>query len=204
MIYLRGIAMVKIFGENKSPSKRSLKSKRKRSSKGLSNAQKELIGREMMGEVNPMAIALLSIHHTENPNNEWVSSTIKVINDKPHLLSKKWVKSINKWVENLVRSATLDPPEVSLGERVSLGPFSIFKILDPKPDSEWPSPAIICVDDRGWKWYFKSSKAYSFKKGEVITLKATVSCHKEGISFLKRAGSIKKTGNEIVSLGGLS
>ena len=61
MIYLRGIAMVKIFGESKSRSKRSLKAGKRKSSKELSNAQKEVIGRERMDEVNPMAIALLSI-----------------------------------------------------------------------------------------------------------------------------------------------
>jgi hypothetical protein len=59
-------------------------------------------------------------------------------------------------------------------------------------ETQYPMPAIICVDERGWKWYFKTSKAHSFIVGDTITFTATVSAHKEGITFLRRPSKIKK------------
>jgi hypothetical protein len=59
-------------------------------------------------------------------------------------------------------------------------------------EAPYPMPAIICVDKRGWKWYFKTSKAYSFAVGDTITFTATISAHKEGITFLRRPSKIKK------------
>jgi hypothetical protein len=84
----------------------------------------------------------------------------------------------------------LDEPDIAAGTRQSLGPLEITKIKEPNMNSEYPTPAIISKDDRGWKWYFKTTKAYDFKAGDLITLTATISSHEEGITFLKRPSKI--------------
>ena len=112
--------------------------------------------------------------------------------NKPYVLTDKWINSINKWTDSVIQSISLDEPDIEVGERLELGPLAVYKIAEPKMESEYPMPAIICVDERGWKWYFKTSKAYNFNVGETITFKATVSAHKEGITFLRRPSKIEK------------
>lgn len=139
-----------------------------------------------------MAFAIFAIKSQENPNNEFIASSLKVISETPHLLTDKWILSINKFVESVSKAILLDPPEMSLGERVSLEGLTVYKVVPPKMDSEYPMSALICTDDRGWKFYFKTSKATQYSSGDTISLTATVSSHKEGITFMRRPSMIKK------------
>ena len=184
--------MINIFDEGKKKKKVRKTSKTSRRSKAIDVAR---VGQEKLNKLNPMVIPLLAVKRQESPNNEFLNSSINVISEKPHKLSDKWINSLNKWVDSIVTATMLDEPEVDVGERLELGPLGIFKVVEAKMTSPYPMPAIICVDERGWKWYFKTTKAYSFNVGETITFTATVSSHKEGITFLRRPSKIKKVIN---------
>ena len=174
--------MIKILSDNK---------RRKRKTK-LSAERIESLGKERLNLLNPMVIPMLAVQLKESPNNEFLKSSVSVITERPHKLSEKWINSLNRWVDDLVKKVMLDPPDVDEGERNDFGPFVIARVVDPKETAEYPMPALISVDERGWSWYFKTSKAYDFKQGDSITFTATVSGHKEGITFLRRPSKIKK------------
>jgi len=170
--------LVKIFGNKKV---------RKKSKEDFS-----IKAKDNLDKLNPMVVPMLAVQLKENPNNDFLKSSISVIIERPHKLSEKWINSLNRWVDDLVKKVMLDPPEIEEGERNSFGPFIVARVVDPKETSEYPMPALISVDERGWSWYFKTSKAYDFKQGDSITFTATVSGHKEGITFLRRPSKIKK------------
>lgn len=174
----------------------SVKGKTAKPKKRLSKKAKAKLNAEKarcnLDKLHPMSISLLSVKLEENPNNEFIRSTADAVINKPHVLTDKWIVSINKWVDSFIKGALLDEPDLEEGYRGEFGPIRIDKIAKPKIDVEFPMPAIICVDDRGWKWYFKTSKAYQFEENDVIMFTATISAHKEGISFLRRPSKIRK------------
>ena len=184
--------MINIFsdGQKKKKSRKSAANRRKKS--GVDTAR---IGQENLEQLNPMVIPLLAVKLQESPSNEFLKSSISVVTENPHRLTEKWIGSLNRWVDSIVKATMLDEPDVEVGARLDLGPLGIYKIAEAKMNTEYPMPAIICVDERGWKWYFKTSKAHSFNVGEMITFTATVSTHKEGITFLRRPSKIKKVIN---------
>tara|TARA_B100000131_G_scaffold323086_1_gene379715 strand:- start:422 stop:976 length:555 start_codon:yes stop_codon:yes gene_type:complete len=164
------------------------------SRKRYSRAKKEDIdsrSKDNLKKLHPMSYSLLSIKASEDRPNEWVKSTFDVINNKPHVLSEKWIGSINSWTESAIESMMLDEPDIEEGSRACLGPFKLLKIIPPKDGAEYPTSAMLLVDERGWKWYLKSSKSNKFKVGDDILLTATISSHKDGITFLKRASKIR-------------
>jgi hypothetical protein len=184
--------MIKIFNAN-SGSKVHKKRSKKRSkghSKDLSEA-----GEKKLSRINPMAFGLLAVKVQESPNNDFLRSSLKVISESPHFLTDKWIESINKLVDSITKAILLDPPEYAEGGRIAFENLFVVKIVDPKDDTEYPMPAIICMDDRGWKFYFKTSKAYDYTAGNIISFTATVSAHKEGITFLRRPSKIRASEN---------
>ena len=150
------------------------------------------IAKEKLSRLNPMVIPLLAVKIKENNKNSFIIQTANCINNTPHKLTDKWINSINKWAETIIDACKLEEPEVENGKRYNFGPLKICKIQEPKFDSEYPMPAIICVDEAGWKWYFKTSKANDFVIGDVISFKATVASSSEGITFLSRPSGITK------------
>lgn len=157
---------------------------------GRKKKVKEKTISKAIDNINPMAFAVLSLKYQENPSNEFIKSSFLAISESPHKLTEKWVSSINKFIDSYIASAVLDPPDILVGERVDIGCAVIITICEPKMNSQYPTPAILASDERGWKFYFKTSKAYSFKPGQAISFRATVSSHKEGITFMSRASSI--------------
>lgn len=185
--------MINIFDDAKD----SRSPKRKGAGTKVSKKKQRLIdrdnrGKEQLDKLNPMVIPMLGAKIKESPNNDFLKSSISVIMERPYHLSDKWIDSLNKWIDSISKAVMLDEPELVAGDRIDFGPFAVVKIAEPSSNSEYPMPAIICTDDRGWKWYFKTSKAYSFKQNDSITFTATVSSHKEGITFLRRPSKIKK------------
>ncbi len=176
---------MKIFEEYRRPSKkvgrrRPIKKTRSR--------------REVLDSLHPMAYSLLAVKSQEARPNKWVSDSFEMLNNKPERLSEKWVARINSWTEDIIKASMLDDPDVDVGDRRSFGPMLIHKIIPPNDRTEYPMPAIMCLDERGWKWYFKTTKAFSFKQGQSISFTATVSSHKEGITFLRRPSKIEVSG----------
>jgi hypothetical protein len=166
----------------------------KRRSKRPSKRERETIGRENRDKLKPMAFPMFLVKRDsmqpDSPSYEWFSKTLEAIADSPWKLTDKWISKINEITDDWVRSAMLEPPVLEEGYRGSLGPYRVLKIVPPKDRDAYPTPAIIAIDHRGWKWYFKTTKAYSFKDNDVISFVATISSHKEGISFLKRPSKI--------------
>jgi len=181
--------MINIFDEGKGKRKSRKQSKTKRATKAVDLAK---TGQEKLERLNPMAIPLLAVKRQESPNNGFLNSSIEVISERPHRLSDKWIASINDWVDSIVKGTLMDEPDIESGTRTDLGPLAVYKIVKANMEAPYPMPAIICVDERGWKWYFKTSKAYDFDVGNTITFTATISAHKEGITFLRRPSKIKK------------
>jgi hypothetical protein len=187
--------MINIFNDSRKnvKPKKTARSRRKKSS--IDIAKK---GREKLDKLNPMVIPLLAVKLQDSPNNEFLISSVSVVTENPHRLTDKWIDSLNRWVDSIVEATMLDEPDIEAGTRTDFGPLAVYKIAKAKMDSAYPMPAIICVDERGWKWYFKTSKAYNFNPGETISFTATVSAHKEGITFLRRPSKIKKVLNILV------
>ena len=178
--------MIKVFEDKgSSPPKKSRRKKR-------SKAEQERKAKLALSKLNPMVIPLLAVHAKEG-GNTFLSTSVKIIDEAPYRLTDKWIYSLNKWVDDLVAAATLDEPEISAGERIDFGPLNLIKIIPPKMDVQYPMPAMMLVDKRGWKWYFKTSKTHEFEVGDSISFRGTVSGHGEGITFLKRVSNLKKT-----------
>lgn len=180
--------MIKIFEQSKNTVSRS-KPKRKRAKRNGIDLSK--LGKENLEKVNPMAFGLLALKFQENPNNEFISSSVSALSERPHALTEKWIYSINKLVDSIVKASLLDPPPISEGDRAEFIDLVISKVISPKECDHYPMPAVISVDSRGWKYYFKTSKACEFKVGDKICFAATVASHKEGISFLRRPSKIR-------------
>ena len=186
--------MINIFNTNSGSKVRKKRSKkRSKSRKDLSEA-----GEEKLSKVNPMAFGLLAVKVQENPNNEFLSSSLKVISEAPHFLTDKWIASINKLVDSIVKAIMPDPPDYAEGNRIAFESLIVATIVAAKDDAEYPMPAIICMDDRGWRFYFKTSKAYDYTAGKIISFTATVSAHKEGITFLRRPSKIRESESQRV------
>ena len=190
-----GFLVINIFDDAKSKRKTRKKTRSKKSLKAVELAK---AGQEQLEKLNPMAIPLLAVKKQESPNNGFLSSSIEVILERPHRLTDKWVNSINNWVDSVVKGTLMDEPDILSGSRAEFGPLAVCKIVKANMDTQYPMPALITVDERGWKWYFKTSKAHSFAVGDTISFVATVAAHKEGITFLRRPSKIKK----VVSITG--
>ena len=141
--------------------------------------------------LNPMVIPILTLQSEKNKNNDFLNKSIDVILNKPERLTEKWANSLNKWVDSVLKMMELDPPNISEGERYFIGPLVIVKISEANINDSYGTPSIIAADDNGWRYYFKTSKAFSFNINDTIRLKATVSSHKDGITFLRRPSNIE-------------
>jgi hypothetical protein len=192
---VRGIVLINIFSTNSES-----KVRKKRSKKRPKSRSKDLseVGEKKLSQINPMAFGLLAVKVQENPNNDFLRSSLKVISETPHFLTDKWIASINKLVDSIAKAIMLDPPDYAESDRVAFENLVVAKIVPPKEDVEYPMPAIICMDDKGWRFYFKTSKAYDYTAGKVISFTATVSAHKEGITFLRRPSKIRESSLEKV------
>jgi hypothetical protein len=192
--------IIKIFDSNGkvhpiSSIKNSLKDKKqiltnpnKRKNKKENNNK---IGRERLNLLNPMIIPILTLKSQNNSNNDFINKSIDVILNNPHRLTEKWIGALNRWVDSVLKAMSLDPPSIAVGERHFIGPVVIAKISEANINDAYGTPSIIAVDIKGWKFYFKTSKAFSFKCGDTISLKGKVSAHKEGITFLSRPSNIR-------------
>ena len=171
----------------------SSRKRRKSRSKSLVNRDDE--GRRNRDRLHPMAFSMLiiktnALSKEDRPSN-WFVKTLSLISDEPWSLTDKWIDKVNEITEGWIKSASLEEPDIAEGHRGELGPFRVYKIIPAKDTAEYPTPAIMAVDDRGWKWYFKTTKAYSFSEDDVIILTATISGYGEGISFLRRPHNIR-------------
>lgn len=180
--------MIKIF---KSNSKKET-SKKKLTEQASSN---EELGKERLSKLHPMVIPMLAVKLQENSKNDFLLSSRDTILNRPHRLTDNWIQSLNKWVDGLIEAAMLDEPDIKIGQRHELGPFVIDTIK--QVNDEYGTPAIICKDPSGWKWYLRTSKAYSFNVGDTINFVAMVVSHKDGITFLSRPTKI-----EVIKDGG--
>jgi len=147
-------------------------------------------GEDNLKKLNPMVPALLA-GEVNNGGNEWIRNSADIVFNRPHVLSDKWIASLNKWVATKMENMSLEDPEYIDGKRYSFGNCSIVKIKEPDHDHTWPSFSLICKTVEGWKLYFKSSKIKNLKVGDIISFNAKVKTSKEGISFLSHVSKIE-------------
>ena len=152
-------------------------------------ADQEALGKAKLERLNPMVIPLLA---AQEKQTAFIKSSMEVIQEHPHRLTDNWINKLNNWVDEMVAASILDEPDVVIGQRAAFGPLKIDRIIPPNLTSTYPMPAIMCKDDRGWKWYFKTSKAGQFSAGDYISFSATPSGHGEGITFLRRPTKLAK------------
>jgi hypothetical protein len=184
--------MIQIF-ESNSPSKPKRQGGRKRRSKKPTSQEVDARARAQLDKLNPMVIPMLAVGLQNNPENSFFASSRDVIINTPHRLSDNWIISLNRWVEEQIKSAVLDPPaELIIGARQRVGPLMIQKIVKPKANAPYPTPGLMCIDKNGWKYLFKTGKAYNFEAGEYVSFSGKLSGHGEGISFFKRPTKIEK------------
>jgi len=181
---------INIFGDasRKPKSKRKSRGKR-RVAERQRLADQEALGKAKLEKLNPMVIPLLAVQ--ERPT-EFIKASMQVIQEYPHRLTDNWINKLNNWVDEVVAASILDEPDVVIGQRAAFGPLKVDRIIPPNMNSLYPMSAIMCKDDRGWKWYFKTSKASQFKVGDYITFSASPSGHGEGITFLRRPTKLVK------------
>ena len=183
--------MIQIFGSN-GPSKPKRASGRRRKKKPTPQ-ELDAKARVQLDKLNPMVIPMLAVGLQNSPKNSFFSSSRDVIINTPHRLTDNWITSLNRWVEEQMKSAVLDPPtELIIGARQRVGPITVEKIIPPKDNAQFPTPALMCIDENGWKYFFKTGKAYDFVAGEYICFSGKLSAHGEGISFFKRPTKIEK------------
>jgi|15BtaG_2_1085339.scaffolds.fasta_scaffold00005_6 hypothetical protein len=182
--------MVKIFGQS-SPSKPQ-QTKRKRRKKPCAKELEEK-AKKQLDKLNPMVVPLLAVALQNQPKNKFFISSRDVIIETPHRLTDNWIASLNRWADEQANAAMLEPPTyLVVGERRAIGPLLVKKIVASKADAQFPTPGIMCSDKAGWKYFFKTGKAYDFEPGEYISFSGKLSGHGEGISFFKRPTKIEK------------
>jgi len=182
--------MIKIFGS--SPSSNPKPKIREKRAKADPKKQDKL-GQEKLDKLDPMVIPLLAVGLKNSPSNSFLTSSQDVICNNPYRLSDNWINSLNKWAQSQTKAMVLDPPTALIvGARNLIGPVIVEKIVEPKMNVEFPMPALICIDKNGWKYYFKTSKAHDFDKGDSISFSGQLTSHGEGISFFKRPTKIQK------------
>ena len=141
-------------------------------------------------KLHPMAAALLAREMTKNKSNEWLTKSADTVLNNSHLLTDKWIRSINKWSLSQISVLSLDDPEYEEKKRYSFKNFIVSKVIEPKADQAWPSYACILKSESGWKHYVKSNKFSAAKEGDLISLSATAMKSAEGITFFSRPSSI--------------
>jgi hypothetical protein len=153
--------------------------------------ERERLGKENLSKLDPMVVPLLIFHASQNKNT-WIVDSAKAALDSPYKLSEKWINSLNKWSQKISKAMSLEEPKLEPSNRYFFEKMKIVKITPPKEDQAYPQYALTVKDEKGWSYYFKTSKATEFSVGSFISFKATVRSHSEGISFLSRASSIKE------------
>ena len=156
----------------------------------LSKEQRDVIRKEVVKKLNPMAIGLI-VREASLGDNEWITSTHKAIEDTPEKISDKWIASINKWCQSKLKSLSATDPELEVGKRLHFSNLIVDKISEPNHNSAFPQWSFIAVDSGGWKYYVKTVKAEDLKVGDKVSFNATLKSNKEGISFLSRISKLE-------------
>jgi hypothetical protein len=96
-------------------------------------------------------------------------------------LTDKWIKSINKIVKRKVDDMCIEDPEHEIGSRIDIVDHEIINIKVGNYGLQ-----AICINENGWKYFFRSAKLEYFEVGDKITLRATVKSSDDAITFLSR------------------
>jgi len=139
-------------------------------------------------KLHPMCMPLLAGEVSASKENSFISNSADIIMNKPHVLTEKWIASLNKWTEERLKSMIIPDPEYSIGDRISFFGLTVLSIKPPNPGHAYPATAFVCVNEIGRKHYFKSSsvKLSKIEVGHIIDFVGTVKGIGEGISFLNR------------------
>jgi hypothetical protein len=163
--------------------------KRRFKSWSISTEEQKERGQNNLKKLHLMVAPLLA-GEASNQENEWLQKSANMVLNEPYKLSEKWIKSLNKWALKKMKTMSLDDPEYKHGQRYNFENCIVQTVKPPNNEHAYPSYALICSDQNGWKYYFKSSKISKFEEGDIISFSAVVKSSKEGITFLSRASKI--------------
>jgi len=96
-------------------------------------------------------------------------------------LTDKWIKSINKIVKTKVDDMCIEDPEHEEGSRIDIVDYEIINLKVGNYGLQ-----AICINENGWKYFFRSTKLEYFKVGDKVSLRATVKSSDDAITFLSR------------------
>ena len=131
------------------------KTNNKKSSKNnkLSGQFADEISKEKLSQLHPMLIGLLTYHASKNPNSGYLNDSYKIVIDTPYKLTTKWINSLNRWTEDMITAMSIDPPDLEVGKRHSFESLIVSKVKNAQ--DVYGGYAITCIDERGWKFYFR-------------------------------------------------
>ena len=87
--------------------------------------------------------------------------------------SKKWILSINKFVEKKIKEMSAEDPEHNIGDKVDLNNLIILKCS--KKESLYGTYfSIMTANESGWKYHFSSSKLSEVSAGDKINISGKV------------------------------
>lgn len=142
----------------------------------------------LMLEAN--AVPLLSLAYKDHKDrreeggfSDYICKCAEAVSTTPHLLTEKWVRSINKMILSWEDKYELEDPGYEVGEKVVLENLIVASI---KRSEKWNTYGIIAKDGNGWSYHFSTGKGADFVVGTSVSVSAKVKGHDLGISFLQR------------------
>lgn len=145
---------------------------------------------ECMKELHPMALGVMVSETNKiggSPKTsfeEYIVKSTKALLDKK-IESKKWILSINKFVEKKIKEMSAEDPEHNIGEKISLKNLIVLS-SSIKQSSYGSYHSVLSINEFGWKYHFSTSKMLTINSGDSFNLSATVKSNAEGITFLSR------------------
>ena len=144
---------------------------------------------ECMKELHPMALGVMVSETNKiggSPKTsfeEYIVKSTKALLDKK-IESKKWILSINKFVEKKIKEMSAEDPEHKTGDKVILKNVTVIRLTE-KQSKFGLYNSVMVINNGGWKYHFSSSKAIK-KIGCRINISGKVKANSDGITFLSR------------------
>ena len=113
--------------------------------------------------------------------DQYILDSAKAVLLERERLTKKWIMSINKFVEKKVEDMCLKDHEHENGDKIEIKGYEIINIKMGGYGLQ-----AICINDDGWRYFFRSTRLEHYNVGSKVNLKATVKGSEDGITFLSR------------------
>ncbi len=146
--------------------------------------------KDCMKDLHPMALGIMVSETSKIGNSpkssfeEYIVKSTEALLDKK-IQSKKWISSINKFVEKRINEMSAEDPEHKVGEKIELEDIVVLN-SSTKQSPYGSYHSVLSINKSGWKYHFSTSKMPVIKPGYNFSLSGTVKANSEGITFLSR------------------